>query len=296
MEMHQVRYFLAVAENLNFTRAAEQCHVAQPSLTSAIKKLEAELEGDLFHRERKRTHLTELGRLMLPHMQRINETAAAARADAAAFLVLENPTVHLGVMSTIAARQMIDFVAALNKALPNLTLKIREAAGDDLATDLLNGEIDIAILASPELPDNLRTIDLYCERYTVAFAGGHRFELLNEVPITELNGEDYVVRLHCEFTDYFEALGVKEGFESNVRYSTEREDWAQAMVLAGMGCSIIPEFGLQMPGIVTRPVSAPTVSRTVSLVTVAGRRHTPAISAFVQMAQRHDWPGHRPQA
>ena len=132
MEMHQVRYFLAVSETLNFTRAAEQCHVAQPSLTSAIKKLEARLGGELFHRERNRTHLTELGRLVLPHMERISEAAAAAEADAAGFRALENPTLHLGVMSTIAARQMIDFVAALNKTLPNLTLTIREAAGKSL--------------------------------------------------------------------------------------------------------------------------------------------------------------------
>ncbi len=294
MEMHQVRYFLAVSETLNFTKAAERCHVAQPSLTSAIKKLEAMLGGELFHRERNRTHLTELGRLMQPHMERISEAAAAAEADAAGFKALENPTVHLGVMSTIAARQMIDFVAALNKALPNLTLTIREAAGRSLVTDLLEGGIDIALLALPELPASLRATGLYRERYTVAFASGHRFEMLNEVPVAELNGEDYLVRLHCEFTDHFEALGMKEGFEPNVRYSTEREDWVQAMVLAGVGCSIMPEFGPQMPEIVTRPVTAPTVSRTVSLVTVAGRRHTPAIDAFVRMAKRHHWPGQRP--
>ncbi len=294
MEMHQVRYFLAVSETLNFTKAAERCHVAQPSLTSAIKKLEAKLGGELFHRERNRTHLTELGRLMLPHMERISEAAAAAEADAAGLKALEKPTVHLGVMSTIAARQMIDFVAALNNALPNLTLTIREAAGHSLVTDLLDGNIDIAFLALPDLPSSLRATGLYRERYTVAFASGHRFEMLNEVPIAELNGEDYLVRLHCEFTDHFEALGIKEGFEPNVRYSTEREDWVQAMVLAGVGCSIMPEFGPQMPEIVTRPVTEPTVSRTVSLVTVAGRRHTPAIDAFVRMAKRHDWPGQRP--
>ncbi len=293
MEMHQVRYFLAVSETLNFTRAAEQCHVAQPSLTSAIKKLEARLGGELFHRERNRTHLTELGRLVLPHMERISEAAAAAEADAAGFRTLENPTLHLGVMSTIAARQMIDFVAALNKTLPNLNLTIREAAGKSLVKDLLEGDIDIALLALPGFPDAFHTTSLYSERYTVAFASGHRFEMLNEVPVTELNGEDYLVRLHCEFTDHFEALGIKEGFEANVRYSTEREDWIQAMVLAGVGCSIMPEFGPQMPGIMTRPVTAPAVSRTVSLVTVAGRRYTPAIDAFVRVARRHDWPGQR---
>lgn len=294
MEMHQVRYFLAVAEALNFTRAAELCHVAQPSLTRAIKNLETELGGELFYRERARTRLTELGRLMRPHMERISEAAAAAHADAAGFKAMDKPAVRLGVMSTIAARQMVDFVAALNKALPNLALTVREAPGHDLANDLLEGDIDIAFLALPNLPDPLRATALYAERYAVAFASGHRFEMLNEVPLAELNDEDYLVRLHCEFTDYFEALGLKEGFEANVRYSTERDDWVQAMVLAGVGCSIMAEFSPQLPGILTRPVTAPTVSRTVSLVTVAGRRHTPAIDVLVRMAQRHNWPGQRP--
>jgi len=80
MEMHEVRYFLAVARTLNFTRAAEECHVAQPSLSRAIKKLEAELGGDLFRRERALTHPTDLGRLMLPALTQIYNSAITAKA------------------------------------------------------------------------------------------------------------------------------------------------------------------------------------------------------------------------
>lgn len=79
MEMHQVRYFLAVARLLNFTRAAEECHVAQPSLTRAIKQLEEELGGDLFRRERNLTHLSELGHRMLPLMQQCYDSAQSAK-------------------------------------------------------------------------------------------------------------------------------------------------------------------------------------------------------------------------
>ena len=78
--MHQIRYFLAVARTLNFTRAAEECNVAQPSLTRAIQKLEDELGGLLLHRERQHTHLTELGRLMLPHLERTFAAAQAAKS------------------------------------------------------------------------------------------------------------------------------------------------------------------------------------------------------------------------
>src|SRR6266513_1323014 len=79
MEMHQVRYFLALCEELNFTRAAERCHVAQPSMTRAIKQLEEELGGALFHRERANTHLSELGRMVRPHLQQIFDDSLKAK-------------------------------------------------------------------------------------------------------------------------------------------------------------------------------------------------------------------------
>src|SRR3954468_23777946 len=82
MEMHQVRYFLAVADELNFTRAAERCHVAQPSLTRAIKLLEEELGGPLFHRERANTHLSELGQMVKPYLEQVYGQAQEAKRQA----------------------------------------------------------------------------------------------------------------------------------------------------------------------------------------------------------------------
>ena len=82
VEMHQIRYFLALCEELNFTKAAECCNVAQPSLTRAIKLLEEEFGGPLVHRERVNTHLTELGRMVRPHLAEVYENAQLARKEA----------------------------------------------------------------------------------------------------------------------------------------------------------------------------------------------------------------------
>src|SRR4029453_10951985 len=101
MEMHQIRYFLAVCNTLNSTRAAEQCHVTQPALTRAIQKLEEELGGLLFRRERHLTHLTDLGLLMKPHFGQVLSETDAARSTASSFLKLERATLKLGVMCTI---------------------------------------------------------------------------------------------------------------------------------------------------------------------------------------------------
>lgn len=291
MEMHQVRYFLAVCETLNFTRAAEACHVAQPSLTKAIKKLEEELGGELFRRERNQTHLTELGRLMKPHLETIYDASEAAKADADGFRVQDKSSINLGVMSTIGPGQMVGFLSRLREELPNLDLAITEAPGNDLVQALLNGDVEVALLGLPDLPERLRAQPLYPERYTIAFAEGHAFERMNAVPLSALDGIDYLKRVHCEFSDHFDALGAEKTFQVNVRYSSEREDWVQALVLAGLGCSIMPEYLPALPGISSRPVSEPEVARTISLVTVAGRRHAPALDAMVRLAQRYPWPG-----
>ena len=101
MEMHQVRYFLAMAKTLSFTRAAELCHVSQPALTTAIKKLETRLGSSLFHREGRSLLMTEFGRQMLPHLEQIVGQADAAETVAKNFRLLNQVPVRIGVMSTI---------------------------------------------------------------------------------------------------------------------------------------------------------------------------------------------------
>src|SRR5881398_739593 len=98
MEMQQVRYFVTLAQVLNFTRAAELCNVSQPALTRAIQQLEHELGGPLFHRERGNTHLSELGRLMQPYLEAIHEQTRAAKEHAKAAAKLEKATLTIGAM------------------------------------------------------------------------------------------------------------------------------------------------------------------------------------------------------
>jgi len=286
MEMHQIRYFLAVCEAENFSRAAEHCNVAQPSLTKAIKKLEEEFGGELFFRERHRTQLTDLGRRLKPHFETVYAATAAAKADAEGFHTEERMVIDLGAMSTIGPSLLVDFFASIRQENPDFEINIREASGKALVKALRDGEIDAALLGLPNLPEDFRTLPLYSERYAVAFAKGHPFEQMNAVPVDALNGVDYLQRLHCEFIDHFEALGRDWTVNNHIRYSSEREDWIQAMVLAEMGCSIMPEYLPTLAGIATRPITEPEISRTISLVTMAGRRHNPALTTMIHQATR----------
>ena len=286
MEMHQVRYFLEVCKTFNFTRAAEGCDVAQPSLTTAIKKLEEEMGGELFRRERSKTHLTDLGKLMKPHLESIYEASQSAKADAEGFKTLKKAELTLGVMCTIGPMQMVRLLSRLREIIPNIELKIHEGTGNELVESLLEGELEVALIGMPELPERLNAIPLYSERYVVAFPKGHRFESMNQVPLSELEGEDYLFRINCEFIEHHAHLGVGELCQVNIRHQSEREDWTQALVLNGLGCSIMPEFLPFLPGIATRPLVEPEVTRTISLVTVSGRRYSPTLAKVVRLAQR----------
>lgn len=290
MEMHQIRYFLAVSESLNFTRAAEACHVSQPSLTRAIQKLEEELGGPLFRRERGDTGLTDLGRLMKPYLEQTVGTAETARREAHKFRKLERAPLTLGVMCTIGPARLVPLINRLATRVPGLELKLHEEDGRSIVKALQEGKVDVAIVGLPAYPDRVHAEPLYRERYVVAYPPGHRFDAMNAVRIADMEGEDYLSRVNCEYEDFFKQETThKWTVPLNVRYQSEREDWIQAMILAGMGCAFMPEFMPMFPALRTRILIDPEIWREVSLITARGRRFSPALDLLVRMAKTHDW-------
>jgi LysR family transcriptional regulator, hydrogen peroxide-inducible genes activator len=290
MEMHQIRYFLAVADTLNFTRAAEQCHVSQPALTRAIQQLEEELGGLLLRRERRLTHLTDFGRLIEPHLRQLSTDADAAKSTAKRFLSLQEAEIRLGVMCTVGPARFMGFLAQFRSANPGCEITLVEGVPTRLSERLLQGEIDLAVMAQPEpFSDRLEVLPLYRERFCIAFPTGHRLEQQNRIRISDVAGETYLRRINCEYRDYLAERLREQGLATRVGFQSEREDWIQMMVAAGFGVCFLPEFSLTIPGVRTQPVTEPEVIRVVSLVSMAGRRFSPAVLAFTRAIRAHDW-------
>ena len=118
---------------MNFTKAAEACHVSQPALTRAIQRMEDELGGLLFSRERNNTHLTELGRLIEPHLTEIMNVNNACSVQPMGFLRLDNASLSLGVMCTIAPVQFVSFLGRFRAAHPGVDVTLLEHVPDRLA-------------------------------------------------------------------------------------------------------------------------------------------------------------------
>lgn len=293
MEMHQVRYFLAVAELLNFTQAAKSCNVSQPSLTRAIKLLEEEFGGQLFHRERANTHLTELGRTVRPHLQLVYEKAHVAKELAKDLKRLKKATLKLGIMCTIAPSQLIDLIASVQSRHDGIEIELLDANAATLQQRLLGGELEVAIYCTPgeEVDDRLHAMPLFQEQMMIVIPPEHPFAAKDSVRGTDLHGQPYLNRVNCEFNEYGGVVLGERGVAVRTVYKTERDDWILAMVRSGLGFGFMPEYCVTDAAVVARPLVEPEFWRTVNLVTVRGRPHSPAVGALVREAMRVKWRG-----
>ena len=293
MEMHQVRYFLAVAEALNFTRAAEHCNVSQPSLTRAIKLLEEELGGPLFHRERANTHLSELGRMMRPHLVQVYEQAQTAKREAKDFTKLKRSMLKLGVMCTIAPDQIIELIGSIQASHPGIELRLSDANAFELQKQLTDGELEVAIYCLPtqKADDHLHVVPLFREKIVVALSPKHRLANQAAIAVRDLHGESYIHRMDCEFAGYADPVFKAQNVSCTAVYWSDRDDWTLAMVAAGLGWAFMPSNSVKHSGVLGIPLVEPEFWRAVNLVTVRGRPYSPAVGALVREAMRIKWFG-----
>jgi LysR family transcriptional regulator, hydrogen peroxide-inducible genes activator len=293
MEMHQVRYFLAVADELNFTRAAEACHVSQPALSRAIQQLEEELGGLLFRRERARTGLTELGRIVLPHLEQLYAEVQQAKRRARDFLRLTRTPLKVGIMCTIAPDPVIGLIGSIQARHPGVELQLSDANAWDLQARLLDGGLEVAIYCLPgQGPDDrLHAMPLFREQMTVAIRRGHRLANGAAIRVKDLDGECYIHRMNCEFAGYADPVFAAQNVRCKAVYRSDRDDWTLAMVAAGVGWAFMPANAVKHAGVVGLPLTEPEFWREVNLVTVRGRRHSPAAGALVREAMRVEWFG-----
>jgi LysR family hydrogen peroxide-inducible transcriptional activator len=293
MEMHQVRYFLAVAEEMHFTRAAEKCNITQPALSRAIQQLEAELGGQLIYRERPVIHLTDLGKMVRPHLETVYGAAAKAKQLSQDVKQRKQLPLKLGIMSTISPDEIIELIAALKTRHRGLEFRLCDASAKTLRDQLLAGDLEVIIYALPgeDGDERMHVMPLFRERMVIAVHQGHRLANARAYPVKELDGEAYIHRMNCEFAGYADHILAEKGVTCTPTYWSERDDWTLAMVAAGLGFAFMPANAVTHPQVVALPVVEPEFWRVVNLVTVRGRPYSPGVGALVQEAMRKKWFG-----
>jgi DNA-binding transcriptional LysR family regulator len=290
MELHQVRYFVTLCKTLNFTRAAEACNVTQPALTRAIQRLEDELGGPLFQRERNLTQLTELGRLMRPLLEQTIAAAEAAKENASRFKRSELATLRIGLPPNISAGIITGPLRELMRRIPALEVELKMAEPDQLTEMLLQGEADTALLDDGiELPDRLDTWLLFKESYRLAFAPGHHFAQLNSLELASLGGETLLARRGCRASARLHELCSEAGSTLRLRLASDSDEHIQHLATIGLGLVLLPEHMPALPALCTGRLADVSLQRGIVLGAVSGRRYSPALDAFLRLTRTRDF-------
>lgn len=291
MELHQVRYFLALAQSLNFTRAAEQCNVTQPALTKAIQKLEHELGGDLIYRERQLTQLTDLGKLVLPTLEATLAAADAVRLHAREFQDKSVAPLRVGLAPCISAALVAAPLADIARHMPGLQVELVEAQFDQLVEMLLDGQINAAIAGddSDDLPSRIDVWRLFSERFNVLTAAAGPLAGINAIPVEQLVQLTWLEHLGCETVRRFWQARQPHGDQPRVSHRSRHVVHLQHMVEAGLGVMLLPEHAPALPALVRRPIVDDPIRREILLLVVSGRQYSPALDAFVKIARTRDW-------
>ncbi|MEZ5551494.1 MAG: LysR family transcriptional regulator [Pseudomonadales bacterium] len=290
VEIHQVRYFLSVCSLRSFTKAADACGVTQPALTVAIRKLESELGDPLFHREGRTIHLSSLGELMQPRFESIMSEMESAQETAKGYRLLDRAPLKVGVMSTIGPNRIGNCLAMYQLRYPGVDLEVHVGTLEQLDRKLQDDELDIAVLSSPKgFDESYRTQLIYTERYLVVFAPNHRFKNQTTINLADVANEHYVDRLACELREVVMGICEQRDITLYANFRSEREDWIQAMVAAGMGFAFMPECSITHQGVLSRPLVDPEVAREVRMVHMPGRKLTPAAKAFMREITAFNW-------
>lgn len=246
MEMHQLRYMVAVARTGNFSRAAEQSRVAQPSLSQQIMKLEEELGERLFDRMKRETKLTPAGEAFLRRAVRILEEVDAAKREAADAKALPRGVVTMGVLPTIAPYLLPKILTAFTEKFPSVEIVIQEDTTARLLKQLHAYEIDFALASQPIQDDRLEVRELFSEELLLALPPGHLLARKRTIGVGDLEGERLIVMQtgHC-LGDQVLRFCDRRDLHPKISFRSAQLETIQALVSAGLGISLIPAMAVQ---------------------------------------------------
>ena len=282
MELHQLRYACAVADTGSFSRAAERCQIAQPSLSQQILKLEEDLDVRLFDRLGRSIRVTDAGRAFLPHARSILDGVNAARSSVLLQLADVRGSVSVGVIPTIAPYLMPAYAAGFNAKFPEARLRIVEDMTPVLVEGLRDLSIDLAILALPSRHKDLEVFPLRTEPVFAALPKTHPRAGSGSLSLKDLRGEPFVMLRdgHC-FRDFSIAACTSARITPNIAFESGQFSSVLAMVGAGVGISIIPEMAVdQAADCCYVRLTDARARRTIVLATLRGRSFNRVQKAF----------------
>lgn len=291
MEIHQLRYVAAVARAGNFSRAAEQCHVSQPSLSQQILKLEEELGGRLFDRMKREARLTPHGEAFLRRALKILEEVDAAKREASDAQSLLRGKLTVGVLPTIAPYLLPYVLVAFAKKFPGIEIEVQEETTSRLIKLAQTCEIDFALASRPVPETGMEVKDLFAEELLLALPPGHHLKRRRALKLADLEKERFIVMKegHC-LGDQVLNFCERREFKPTVNFRSAQLETIQALVCSGVGISFIPAMAAN-PGRKHLPEyrSLPSPRPERKIVALWPRHRPPGRAAAEFLSQIIEW-------
>ncbi len=283
MHLRHLKSFVAVAECLNFSRAAEELHIAQPAVSQQIRALEDELGVQVFDRIGKRVTLTEAGRALLPFAHQILNLVETAENEVRERGQLKRGRTSLGAPPTVSTHLLPARLTQFKARHDGLEVTLREAGTQTLLRLIEDGKLDLAIVATDVLPTTVESAPFLEEKYLLAVSQNHPFLAKRQaVRLGDLNQEPFIL-----FPEGYKLRDVTlsacraAGFEPKVALDGGAMQSALEFVGAGLGVAIVPELALtDTPGIQGLKILDQDLRRNLGLVWLKARTLSPAARAL----------------
>lgn len=282
MELRQLQYFLVVADELHFGRAAEMLNMSQPPLTVAIKKLERELSVQLFERTTRSVKLTSAGQLFRDSLAPVLADLDRVVAEVSEVNTGLRGKVSVGFVSSASYTVIPEAVALFRARRPQVELLLRPVTTDEQVDLLVEGNLDVGILRDPTRLPGMDMEQIHTEPLVLALPASHPLTNLDVVAVEDIAGEDFVLYPYKHMSGFFSVVhSLFDGYEQpRIVEQAIHQETILGLVAAGLGMSILPESvsRFQMPSVAFRPITTHPQS---SLYMARGSAN-PAAEAFME--------------
>jgi LysR family transcriptional regulator, transcription activator of glutamate synthase operon len=290
MELRQLRYLVALAEELNFTRAAAKEHVAQPALSQQVRRLEDELGLALVERTTRQVALTEAGELLVARARRVLAELEAAGTELQALRGMDTGHITIGAMHTMGPIDLSLPLALFHDRHPGVGLTVRENSSEEMAEMLRVDELDLAFLSVTERVEahGLGLHQLVSEELVVLLPLDHPLSGRGQVKMAELAEEHFIAfRVGARLRELLFAAGRQAGFEPRVTLESNESQRIRRLVARGFGVAILPRSDAERPGadVAVARLVEPSLRRDITLAWRGGRHLPPAAAAFLDLAR-----------
>ncbi|HEY4826903.1 MAG TPA: LysR family transcriptional regulator [Solirubrobacteraceae bacterium] len=290
MELRQLRYLVALADEQHFTRAAAREHIAQPALSQQIRRLEQEVGLSLVERTTRRVTVTEAGKALVARARRILAEVDAATAEMQAFTGVRTGHVTVGTMHTMGPVDVSLALAVFHQRHPGVELTVREQSSEELAEMLRDDVVDLAFLSVTERMEShgLGLHQLVSEELVVVLPIDHALAGHDEVRMADLAGEQFIsYREGARLRELLVFAGRTAGFEPEVQLESNESERIRRLVARHMGVAILPRSDAERPDaeVTSATLIEPSLTRDITLACREGRRLAPAAAEFLALSK-----------